>query len=85
MRTKRKVKQGSLIILWKFVKCLLPLKLIIQSYAKDFFGFMWKVEYDNKESIMSRIFGLYEISINNNTYYYMVGFIPSCANNYESK
>ncbi len=45
---------------------------MIQSYAKDFFGFMWKVEYENKESIMSKIFGLYEISINNNTYYYMV-------------
>ena len=45
---------------------------MIQSYAKNFFGYMWKVLNGSMESIMTKIFGLYEVSINNTTYYYIV-------------
>lgn len=45
---------------------------MISNYAKSFFGYMWKILIRETESIMTKIFGLYEVSINNTTYYYMV-------------
>jgi len=45
---------------------------MIHSYAQNFFSYMWKVLIGENESIMTKIFGLYEVSINNITYYYMV-------------
>ena len=45
---------------------------MIQSYAKNFFSYLWKILNGEAESIMTKIFGLYEVSVNNMTYYYMV-------------
>ena len=45
---------------------------MINNYARNFFGYMWKILIGETESIMTKIFGLFEVSINNTTYYYMV-------------
>lgn len=45
---------------------------MIQSYSKHFFSYMWSVLNGKNESIMTKIFGLFEVYVNNNTYYYMV-------------
>lgn len=45
---------------------------MIQNYANHFFKYMWGVLKGETESVMTKIFGLFEVSINNTTYYYIV-------------
>lgn len=44
---------------------------MFQNYASEFFSYMWKLIKEQKESLLAKIYGIFEIAIQNNTFYFI--------------